>query len=316
MVTLIVGVDISQKTLDVAVKHPEKDGPISLGSFSNDPKGFEQIRSKVKKEAKEINAESILVVMEPSGGYEQLFARYAYNLEWRVSMPNPRHVRKWAEGMGVRAKTDPVDARNLARYGASKALPDWQPLPEKIAQLDRLLKRQDEVKESLHQEKNRLHALNSQNIDSGPEVESLKRSITWLEEELKTIEKEINQHLKKHPDIKEQAKKLQSIPGVGPCNSLFFLVLMHRWNLLTDGKGTNKGITAYIGLDPVPYSSGTSVRKRSLISRMGDPRIRSLLYLGAMGAITGNNHLHEVYQRLLDNGKEKKVASSLLLEKF
>ncbi len=308
MPTLTVGIDVSKKTLDVAAKLPEKENPIDLGKFSNDPKGFAQLKKKVDEQAKKIGAEIILIVLEPSGGYEQLFARFAYNLGWRVSMPNPRHVRKWAEGMGVRAKTDPVDARNLARYGTAKPMHDWQPLPDEIAQLDRLLKRQDELKESLRQEKNRLHALNAQDIDAGPEIKSLKRSIAWLEEELKKIEDDINQLLKKHPDLKEQAKKLQTIPGVGPCNSLFLLVLMHRWNLLTDGKGTNKAITAYVGLDPLPYESGTSVRKRSLISRMGDPRIRALLFMGALGAITGDNHLREVYHRLLGNKKKKKVA--------
>jgi len=308
MPTLTVGVDVSKKTLDAAAKLPEKEEPIDLGKFSNDSKGFAQLKKKVEEQAAQIGADIIFVVLEPTGGYEQLFARFAYNLGWRVSMPNPRHVRKWAEGMGVRAKTDLVDARNLARYGASKPLPDWRPLPDEISQLDRLLKRQDELKESLRQETNRLQSLNAQDIDNGPEIESLKRSIAWLKEELRKIDDDIEQLLKKHPDLKKQAKKLQSIPGVGPCNSLFFLVLMHRWNLLTDGQGTNKAITAYVGLDPVPCESGTSIRKRETISRMGDSRIRALLYLGAMSAVNGNNHLHEVYHRLLGNKKEKKVA--------
>ena len=86
------------------------------------------------------------------------------------------------------------------------------------------------------------------------------------------------------------------------------LVLLSRWNLLTNGQGTNKAITAYVGLDPVHYRSGTSIRKRPSISRMGNIRLRSLLYMGALGAITGNNHFRLFYQRLVGREKHKKVA--------
>lgn len=307
MSLLVIGVDVSKKTLDVAAKIKDKEDVVSFGAFSNDSSGFSKISKKITKLVKE-NSLEILIVLEPSGGYEQPFARFCWKKEWRVSMPNPRHVRKWIQGIGVRAKTDQVDACNLARFGAAKPLHDWQPLPEEIALLDRLLKRQDEIKETLAQEKNRLHALDAQNICNGPEIMSIKRSIEWLGKELEQVQKDIAKILEGHDYLKKQADQLQTIPGIGVGNRLFLLVLLSRWKLLTNGQGTNKGITAYVGLDPVHYRSGTSIRKRPAISCMGNIRLRSLLYMGALGAITGNNHLRQFYQRLVSREKHKKVA--------
>ena len=83
---------------------------------------------------------------------------------------------------------------------------------------------------------------------------------------------------------------------------------MHRWHILTAGQGSNKALVAYIGLDPVSYESGTSVYKHRGISRQGDPKIRSLLYMGAIANIRWNTALSLFYKRLVGRGKNKKVA--------
>ena len=156
MERLIVGIDVSQNTLDVAFW--EYDEAVFQGKFPNNKDGFQTIAEKIESKCHETNATSILVVMEPTGGYEQPFARFAIQQDWQVSLPNPFRVKKWAEAMGIRAKTDRRDAKTLAHYGFMQKPHQWKPLPPEVEQLEHLLDRLDDQKAALSQEKNRLHA--------------------------------------------------------------------------------------------------------------------------------------------------------------
>ena len=86
------------------------------------------------------------------------------------------------------------------------------------------------------------------------------------------------------------------------------LVLLWRWERLTEGQGSGKGLTAFVGLDPQPYTSGTSVHKVASISRMGDGGMRRRLFMGTLGGVRGKNPLRAFYERLVGRGKKKKVA--------
>jgi transposase len=225
-----------------------------------------------------------------------------------VSLPNPRQVKDWAKGHGRRGKDDRRDARVLAQYGAQVQPPAWQPIPEPVAVLEALLERRNDLDGMLRQESNRRDALRVQNKYRGLVAESLERSIARLQQEIADIDEEIRKHLDRHPDLKQQAKDLDSVPGVGTRSVLPLLVVLHRWAELTHYQGTRQGLAAYLGLDPQPHQSGTSIRGRSRISRQGDPHMRSVLYMSALGGIRGRSPLRAFYQRLIAAGKPKKVA--------
>jgi transposase len=303
-----VGVDVSLNTLEVAFVAPEAKDAIDLGSFPNTKEGFKKIAKEVEKKATQTGAETVNLTIEPTGGYEQPFAFFAIDKGWHVHMPNPYQVRQWAKGIGGRAKTDKIDARILSRYGDCQSLPEWKPLPEHVARLEELLKRQEDIKELMRQEQNRLHALNAKGTTHGPAIASVQRVVAYLQKELDLVSDEIDQLFKDNKHFKEQLKNLKTTPGVGERNALFLLVLFNRWQPMRTGKDDDKSLTAYIGLDPVPYQSGTSVHRHSGISRQGDSKIRSLLYMGALGGIRGDSPLTQFYQRLVNRGKAKKVA--------
>ena len=310
MSTLTVGIDVSKDTLDAAVSLPGSETATNIGSFKNNTKGFEQLSNSIEKEAQKAGADTIRLIIEPTGGYETPLALFAHKRGWQVCLVNSYKVRKWAESQGRRAKTDPIDARNLAEYGQvhEKKLHTWKPLPAKVAGLDDLLKRKDDLEEALRRELNRLHALEAQDIHGSAILESVQRHISWLENELCLLEDQINRYLDEHPDLKEQAKKLRTVPGVGEKNCLHFLVLMYRWDHITEGKGEKSSLVAYVGFDPVPFRSGTSVYKREVISRKGSPALRSRLYMSALGGVRGDSPLRDYYRHLQAVGKKKKVA--------
>jgi transposase len=308
MKTLTVGVDVSQDTLDVAIVIPESQEVIDLGCFPNNQEGFNKIAKEVSQQTAQTKAEIVHLVIEPTGGYEQPFVCFAIELGWRISKPNPHYVRQWAKGTGQRAKTDKVDARNLAKYGASQPLPEWKPLKEPIASLEQLLKRQEEIQSLLRQEKNRLHALKAKGIKNSVILVSLERIIATMENELKLISDEIERLIHEDKDIKEQLDLLKTTPGIGNKNGVFILVMFHRWQLFSTGKDDDKALTAYTGLDSSTHQSGTSVHKHGAISRQGNAKIRSLLYMGALSSIRGDNPVATFYHRLVNRGKAKKVA--------
>lgn len=306
MKRLNVGIDVSKDTLDMAFW--EQDESVFQGQFPNTKEGFQTIARKIEARRQHINATIVHLVMEPTGGYEQPFARFAIQQEWRVSLPNPYRVRQWAGAMGIRAKTDRHDARILAHYGFMQDPLQWKPLPPEVEQLEHLLDRLEDQKGMLSQEKNRLHAYQSRANTHKAAVKNLKRSIAFLERQIQQIENAIKEHLKAYPRLKEQKKLLLTVPGVGEKNVLYILVLMCRWWELTNHEGDARGLVAYVGLDPKPHESGTSIRKRAGISRQGNRRLRSRLYMSALGGIKGNNPLRAFYKRLVGRDKAKKVA--------
>lgn len=119
----------------------------------------------------------------------------------------------------------------------------------------------------------------------------------------------ITAHQRQHTHLQEDAQRLLPLPGVGPQVVLPLLVQLHRWQTLTAGQGTPKGLTAFVGLDPQPYESGRTVRRHSSISKMGNATRHHLLYMGALSAMDGQNPLHTFYQHyLVEWGKAKKLV--------
>lgn len=307
MSVLVVGVDVSRAQLDVAVHTPQGDLQY-LGTFANDPSGWEDLAQAVQRHQRRWQADQIHLVMEPTGGYEQPLTRFALKRGWLVSLPNPCRVREWARGVGWRAKTDRKDALMLAAYGAATEPPPWHPVPEEVAQLEDLLDRREDLKEMLHQERNRRHALQVQGSYQGPVARSVEAHIAYLEQALAEVERQIRRHLKQHSHLKREASRLQQVPGIGPRNVWYILVLCYRWGALTEYQGRARGIVAYVGLDPVIFRSGRTVWQPAHISRKGNPRIRRYLFMGALGGVRGQNPLRAFYLRLVGRGRPKKVA--------
>jgi transposase len=301
-----LGIDIAKTSFVAALWHG--DTGQELGEFPNTPDGFQQWLQTTKQATGVLPGESWSLVLEPTGGYELALALFAYEHGIRVSRPNPKQVRDYARGLGQRAKTDRLDALLLARYAAERKPPRWAPLAREVSELESLLERQRELEEMLGQERRRQQALSRRPGVAARVPESLQQVIDSLEAALKEVQEAIREQLAQHPGLQAEAKRLQQVPGVGARNVLGLLVLLSRWHTLTEGEGPAKGLVAFAGLDPRTYESGTSVRGRGTISRMGDRRIRPQLYMGALGGVKGDNPLRAFYQRLVKKGKAKKWA--------
>ena len=306
MDALFVGIDVAKATL--AVAHWQNDAGRRLGEFPNTLAGFERLASRLRQEQAARGAAAIHVALEPTAGYELALASFALEQGWRVSMPNPKQLRDWAKGLGQRAKTDDQDALLLARFAAERRPPAWHPLPPEVSELESLLERQRDLEAMLQQEQNRQEALSVRPGVAARVAPNMQAVIEALAAALADVRAAIQQHLQTQPQLAEQARQLRSVPGVGEKSVLPLLVLLARWATLTGGTGAAKGLAASVGLDPATQRSGTSVRGREGISRIGDRAMRARLYMCALGGVKGDNALRAFYQRLVGRGKTKKVA--------
>jgi transposase len=309
-----VGVDVAKATLEAALW--QEGRAIRLGTFEQTAAGWgalrDAVRDTIAAQPRVVpDQEAVAIVLEPTGGYELAFALWARQQSgWQVHRPNPARVRAWARSQGLRAKTDRQDALLLARFGASAqpALPVWQPLAREVSELEQLLRRRDEVVDWMQRERRRYEQLEVRPDASTTVRASLEQLLKTVEDELATLERAIAEQVLQHDKLRAGEERLRSVPGVGARIALPLLVACERFYALAGRDGDAKGMVAYVGLDPQPHESGVSVRRPALISRQGDRLLRARLYMGALGALRGNNPIHAFYQRLVARGKPKKVA--------
>jgi transposase len=292
---LILGVDMAKQDFVAAIR----DGDVEeeLGKFENDASGRQALHHELIAYREVAGTQQIHLIIEATGGYEAALVAYAHEQQWLMSMPNPKQVRDWAKGVGYRVKTDRVDARILAHYGAERQPPTRAPLPVEVSQLDSLLKRRLDLEQALHRERTRLTE-SADRPGISPKVrESFEQVIEALEEALAEIEQAIEALCQIHEPFQQNRKRLLPVPGIGAKVVLPLMVKLYQWQNLTSGQGDAKGVTAFVGLDPQPYESGRSVRRQPGISKMG-----------ALGGVRGQNPLKPFYDRLVGRGKAKKVT--------
>jgi len=306
MTTQWVGIDVAAKSISVAMWDDAAKRSQYIGEYGNDEAGFVQME-KALGEQMEVDT-TINLVVEATGGYELRLLSYAYERQWGIALPNPKQVRDFAKGNGRRNKTDRADAQMLADYGADKQPETQQMLPVELVELDELVQRRLQLEKHLRSEKSRLKQWQQRPRPAPAVTDSMQRTIDHINEELVAIETAIKSLLKSHPHHKRMVMRLLTAPGVGDKNVLHIFLALHRFHVRTNGNGNTKSIVAFAGLDPNDFSSGSSIYRRSSISKMGDSTLRRFLFMGAFGGIRGHNPLRHFYERLVARGKPKRKA--------
>lgn len=289
---VFVGIDVSKAWLDVAV-HEQKE----IWRVSNDDAGNRDLVKKLKK------LKPRLIVLEPTGGFELLVVAELSQAGLPVAVVNAKRVRDFAKSTGQIAKTDKLDARVLAHFAAA-IQPEVRSLKsEEEEQLTALLTRRRQVLDMLTVEKNRLVTVRAKMRAD------LEAHIHWLSNSLKALDQEIEDFVKGSPIWKEKDALLQSVPGVGPVTSATMLGMLPELGLLN-----RQEIAALVGVAPVNKDSGRKQGKRRIYGGRAD--VRSVLYMAALSAKKHNPFIRTFYARLIQHGKEKKVALTACMRKL
>lgn len=287
-----IGIDISKAELDVA-----NWGTGSYWQMSNDIRGRQDLIQCLK------DLDPMLIVVEASGGLEQPVVRELNQENLPIAVVNPTRIRNFARSTGQLAKTDKLDAKIIAQF-AQAVRPKVRPLrTTQQEHLDALVTRRRQVVDTITAEKNRKGTAH-------PALqEQIQRHIDWLEEELKELDNEIDQLIQQSDEWREKAAILSSVPGVGPVTVSTLVAKLPEL-----GARNRQQIAALVGVAPVNKDSGKKRRKRRVFG--GRASVRRVLYMATLAATKFNPVIRSFYERLLANGKEKKVALTACMRKL
>lgn len=281
-----VGIDISKAHLDVCI-YPA----IDRFRVVYDDGGIRQLIEKLEP----MRGDATLV-LEATGGLEIAIVAALGSTGFHVCVVNPRQVRDFARAMGRLAKTDQIDAEILALFG-DRVRPEQRPLPDAaLRTLDAQVARRRQLVDMLTAESNRLGQV------ADPDVrKQIQRHIKWLQREVKSVDTDLSDTIRRSPLWRAKDDLMQSVPGVGRVTSLTLLADFPQLGTLH-----RKQAAALGGLAPFNVDSGTFTGRRRVWGGRAD--VRSVLYMAALSAIRWNPAIREFYQRLLRTGKAKKVA--------
>lgn len=292
MEELFVGIDISKKVMDVAVR--------PTGEFFRLDNKKSGISGLVKRLLK---LKPALVLLEATGGLELPVAIGLVEAGLPATIINPRQVRDFAKATGKLAKTDSLDAKMLAQF-AEAVRPEIRPLKDSQTQeLSDLVTRRNQLVEMLVSEKNRLSCAVKTS------AKSLQDHIKWLEKRVKEIDSQIGRMMKDNAQWKKKNSILRSAPGVGPLLSAALLGYLPELGTID-----RKEIAVLAGLAPFNRDSGGKRGKRSIWG--GRRRVRKILYMATLTATRCNPVIKDFYQRLTKAGKGHKVAITACMRKL
>jgi transposase len=297
----IYGIDISKSVFDVY--------SIDKGhhQLSNDPSGFKALEKSLPKTA--------LVVMEATGYYHYRLAQFLHKKGVAVSVVNPLSVKRFIQMKLAKVKTDKSDAKSICEYGTLNAVPLYNALTDVQSECLQLFRLLDSYVKKSTAAKNKIHGEKTLGIPSKTVYDSQKRDLKHLQKEILVLEKRLLELVKQ--DQQEQLTLLQSIPGIGLKTALFLVVVTEGFNKFE----TASQLCSYAGITPTIRESGSSVRGRSRISKVGNRKLRNLLFMAAFSACKHNRACKAVFDRIVAKGKSKKlaliaVANKLLKQAF
>jgi len=296
--TFFLGIDIAKDTLQVCLL---KTGRASGAVFANGPTGFRDLRTWLKQR----KARTVWACLEATGRYGDDLAEYLHDQGHTVSVVNPLALKRYAESQLSRNKTDAVDARLIADYCATQSPIVWTPPAPEIRELRELARQYDILQASRQQAHNRL----TSGFKSATVLSQLQAQLALLDQQLTEVQAQMRHHIDRHPDLKRQRELLDSIPGVGELTAT---------KLVAEDLGRFENahsLAAYAGLTPRNQTSGTSLRRRPKLSKIGKVSLRRALYFPAIAA-SRQPVFGALYTRLLAKGKTKLAALSAVMHKL
>jgi len=215
----------------------------------------------------------------------------------------------------AKVKTDKSDAKAICEYGQMNAVPLYTALNEVQSECFQLFRLLDSCLKQRTASKNKLHGEETLGIPSKFVYRSLKRNVRHLQKEIGAIEERLLALVKQ--DQQHQLTLLKSVPGMVVKTALFLIVVTDSFKKFE----TVSQLCSHVGIAPTVRESGSSVGGRGRISKVGNKKLRNLLFLCAFSACNHNKARREVYERSVAKGKSKKlaliaVANKLLKQAF
>jgi len=300
-----VGIDVSKLKVDVALLI---NGKVKSKVLDNSAAGHASLLEWLAKSKADMA--TMHICMEATGVYYEALAQALHEACLKVSVVNPSCIKGFGRSENIRNKNDAIDAGLIARYCAAMNPTPWEPLPLEQRQLRAWSMRVQSLKDIRQQEENRheAHVVSGMTDVAAHVAEHVK----WIDGEIAKLEKEIEDHIDRHPGLKRDADLLTSIPGIG--STTVARILGHLGDIRRFKNA--KALAAFLGVTPKHNTSGTSVKGRSMICRTGSTSLRAALYMPSMVARRHNPILNQFAERLLSTGLPKKAVICAVMHKL
>lgn len=292
MKNIIIGIDISSKTLDICVKEE------SVNYFS-----IENKVQVIKRLFKKYSGENVMIAMENTGRYNWNLFEALEKFDFKVYVISALHIKK-SIGL-VRGKNDKIDALRICsfiekNYQESR---EWKPSSCSIKKIKILLTERAlriKIKKQLMVQQHDYKLMKGIGLDK--ELKSLNvKLIKNIEEQIKSLENDIEDIIRNDENLCQQQKLIKSVPGVGQVLSWTLLSKTEGFTVITDPRK----MACYSGVVPFDFQSGTSLKRRPGVSMLADKNLKTILHMAAMSAIRLDNDLRKYYIRKVDEGKNK-----------
>jgi transposase len=283
----VLGIDVAKEILDIVLS----DGiHMNHSQFQNTQKGYELLEMWLQKQ----RANDIHVCLEATGQYGDGVAEYLYLRGFTVSVVNPARIKHYGNSKLRRNKTDKADAQLIAEYCLSQKPVVWSPPPASFKDLQALVRHLEDLQVTRQQEVNRL----ASGIHTTIVIDSLRALLAFLDEQIKQTKKAIQDHIEQYEELRRMRALLVTIPGIG---KLTAAKLLGEIRNILDFQNARQ-LAAYAGLTPRNFLSGTSVHKKSRLSKTGNANLRHILYMPAIVAKSHNPIIRIFCDRLSQSG--------------
>ena len=296
-----LGIDVAKAKLDCALR-------LTSGKFrhkvvDNTPAGFKALDTWLAKEG----AAALQVCMEATGIYWEAVAEHlAARPETTVSVINPAQIKAFGASQMVRTKTDKVDAKLIAQFCAERTPEPWQAPTPAEKTLRALVLRLDALQTMRTQESNRLE------VARESVAEGIAQHLKWLDDEIARISKAIRDHIDNDPTLRDKHRLLDSIPGLGERTTAVLLAFLAEPARFENARQ----VAAFAGLDPRQHESGSSVRGKPRLSKVGHSFLRKALYMPAMVALYRTDWGKLFRERLASKGKPPMLIIGAMMRKL
>lgn len=291
MFQIIMGIDVSKRTLDVVL----------LGSRGQSHQVIENSATGFRKLQGWLKGQKVHACLEATGQYGEAVAEYLYQQGHLVSVVNPARIKRYGESKLHRNKTDKADASLIAEFCSRENPALWTPAPDYFKQVCTLRRYCERLESMRQQEHNRL--------ESGVQCESVRQvilnHIAFLEQERAGLWQAIQQHIQATPELKRQFDLLVTIPGIKEKTATHLLAELGD----VANFSNSQQVAAFAGLNPKGHKSGTSVHKKAHLSKEGRPALRAILYLPAVVA----RHHNPIVQAFCDRLAQRSASKMLII---
>jgi transposase len=307
-----IGVDISKEEFEAhLIGLTDQLETCSMGrkTFKNTLSGIENfIKWADKKSDPSVELE---FTMEATGVYYENLAFTLYERGRTVHVVLPNLSKKYAESLGYKSKTDKLDAKSLGQMGIERRLTKWQPASKNLKQLKVLTRERSKRQKEKTRAKNQLHAIENSYNPPSSSIERYKELIDFLEDQIKSIEKEIIHLIKQDEILNAKIQKITSTPGLGIATVACVVAETNGFAAIT----SIKQLQSFAGYDVQLRESG-KWKGKTRISKKGNSYIRQALYFPAYTIVKHSSHYKAFYDRLYNNKEKSLIAATAVQRKL